>query len=331
MPKITPGTLGAVAAVALLLALPPILDLVGAPFYVDVATRIAIFAIAAVALDLVLGYGGMVSFGHAAFIGVGAYTVGILSTHASNGTLLFDGALPISGTHSALIAWPLAVLASALAAFFIGLVSLRTRGVYFIMITLAFAQMIYFFFVSLETYGGDDGLSLWERSSLLGLDLYDSTVFYYLVIFILIAVLVFCRRLVGARFGRVIVGARENERRMNAIGFPTYRYKLVCFTISGAIAGLAGALLANQTEFVSPSLLHWTRSGELIVMVVLGGMGTLLGPVVGAIFFLLLEDVLSELTQHWMIIFGPLLILVVLFANRGLLGLLRRGTGNDTR
>ena len=199
------------------------------------------------------------------------------------------------------------------------------------MITLAFAQMIYFFFVSLETYGGDDGLSLWERSSLLGLDLYDSAVFYYLVIFILIAVLVFCRRLVGARFGRVIVGARENERRMNAIGFPTYRYKLVCFTISGAIAGLAGALLANQTEFVSPSLLHWTRSGELIVMVVLGGMGTLLGPVVGAIFFLLLEDVLSELTQHWMIIFGPLLILVVLFANRGLLGLLRRGTGNDTR
>lgn len=315
--------LGALLGIALLIALPPVLELLDASFYVDVASRIAIFAIAAVALNLVLGYGGMVSFGHAAFIGLGAYTVGILSTHASTGTLLFQGALPVGGTHSALIAWPLAVIASAAAAFLIGLVSLRTRGVYFIMITLAFAQMIYFFFVSLETYGGDDGLSLWQRSTLPGLDLYDPAAFYYVVVFVLIAVLAVCRRLVSARFGRVIVGARENDRRMNALGFPTYRYKLVCFTISGAIAGLAGALLANQTEFVSPSLLHWARSGELIIMVVVGGIGTLLGPVLGAIFFLLLEDVLSEITQHWMIIFGPLLILVVLFANRGLLGLLR--------
>lgn len=327
MPKLTPGTLGALLGIALLIALPPVLELLDASFYVSVATRIAIFAIAAVALDLALGYGGMVSFGHAAFVGIGAYTVGILSSHASNGTLLFDGALPIGGTHAALIAWPLAVIAAAMAAFLIGLVSLRTRGVYFIMITLAFAQMVYFFFVSLETYGGDDGLALWQRSDLLGLDLYDPLVFYYLVVFVLVAVLAGSRRLVAARFGRVIVGARENERRMNAIGFPTYRYKLVCFTISGAIAGLAGALLANQTEFVSPSLLHWTRSGELIIMVVLGGMGTLLGPVLGAVFFLLLEDVLSDFTQHWMIIFGPLLVLVALFANRGLLGLFRQRPG----
>ncbi len=313
--------LGILLALAALLAVPPAAQAADAPFWIDVVSRILIFALAAISLDLVLGYGGMVSFGHAAFVGVGAYVVAILAHHAAAGTPVTSWPIAVPGTRSALIAWPAAALASAAVAFLVGLVSLRTTGVYFIMITLAFAQMIYFFFVSLESYGGDDGIGLDARSGTAGLlDLHDETVFYYLVAGILVIVLALCRRLVRSRFGMVVQGSRENDRRMQALGFPTYRYRLVCFTISGAIAGLAGALLANQTEFVSPAFLHWSRSGELIVMVVLGGVGTLFGPVLGAAAFLLLEDVLSGYTQHWMILFGPALILIVLFARRGLLG-----------
>jgi len=301
----------------LLLLLPPVALALDEPFYVSLASRIVIYGLAAASLDLILGFGGMVSFGHAAFFGAGGYVVGILFVHGFEGTD-FLGLVP--GSDNALVVWPLAMVVAGLLALVIGAVSLRTGGVYFIMITLAFAQMLYFFFVSLETYGGDDGLSMYGRSRIPGLDLSGDATFYYVCLAILLLFLGLGRRLVGSRFGMVIRGVRENERRMTALGFPTYRYKLACFSLAGAAAGLAGALIANQTEFVSPSLMHWTRSGEIMVMVILGGMGTLFGPVFGAAAFLLLEEVLSAWTEHWMIVLGPVLIFVVLFARRGVYG-----------
>ena len=277
-------------------------------FYTRLAGRILIYGLCALSLDLILGYGGMVSFGHAGFLGIGAYTVGILSTH---------------GFASAWIAWPAAMVLAAAAALLIGAVSLRTSGPYFIMITLAFSQMLYYFFSGLADYGGDDGMALWSRNSIGGpVDLGDHTTFYYSVLIILTIVFYLCRRLVRSRFGMVIQGARENERRMRAIGFPTYRYRLVCFMISGAVAGLSGALIANQALYVSPALMHWSRSGEILVMVILGGMGSLTGPILGAVGLLLTEEVLSEYTEHWMIVLGPLLITMVLFARGGIYGLL---------
>ena len=305
------------AALAMALLLPPMALAMDEPFFVSLASRMLIYGLAAASLDLILGFGGMVSFGHAAFFGVGGYTVGILFAHGFEGSGFLG---LIAGSDNALIVWPLAMLISGLLALVIGAVSLRTGGVYFIMITLAFAQMLYFFFVSLETYGGDDGLSMYGRSRLPGLDLSDDTTFYYVCLAFLLLFLWLGRRLTGSRFGMVIAGVRENERRMTALGFPVYRYKLACFAIAGAAAGLAGALIANQTEFVSPSLMHWTRSGEIMVMVIMGGMGTLVGPVLGAAAFLLLEELLSGWTEHWMIVLGPLLILIVLFAKRGIHG-----------
>ena len=304
-------------ALAIALLLPAVALGLDKPFFVTLASRMLIYGLAAVSLDLILGFGGMVSFGHAAFFGVGGYTVGILFAHGFDGSA-FLGIFP--GGDNALIVWPLAMLVSGLLALVIGAVSLRTGGVYFIMITLAFAQMLYYFFVSLETYGGDDGLSMYGRSRLPGLDLSDDATFYYVCLALLLVFLWLGRRLVASRFGMVIAGVRENERRMVALGFPVYRYKLACFAIAGAVAGLAGALAANQTEFVSPGLMHWTKSGEIMVMVIMGGMGTLVGPVFGAAVFLLLEEVLSKWTEHWMIVLGPLLILIVLFAKRGLYG-----------
>jgi len=309
------------AALALaLVALPSIAQALGQPFYISLASRILIFGLAAMSLDLILGYGGMVCFGHAAFVGIGAYVVGILSHHAAEDSLLL-GLFP--GTASGWIAWPLAMLVAAVAAFLIGLVSLRTKGVAFIMITLAFAQMIYFFFVSLRTYGGDDGLSLGGRSSFTSLiSLRDKATFYYIALGVLALVYVLLRRLTRSRFGMVLRGAKDNERRMVHLGFPIVRYKLAAFTLAGGLAGLAGALLVNQGNFVSPQMLHWTRSGEIIVMVVLGGMGSLGGPVLGAAVFLLLEEILSSYTEHWQIFLGPILLLVVLFARQGLMGAL---------
>jgi len=305
------------AALAIALLLPAVALGLDKPFFVTLASRMLIYGLAAASLDLILGFGGMVSFGHAAFFGVGGYTVGILFAHGFDGSA-FLGLFP--GGDNALIVWPMAMLVSGLLALVIGAVSLRTGGVYFIMITLAFAQMLYYFFVSLETYGGDDGLSMYGRSRLPGLDLSDDATFYYVCLALLLVFLWLGRRLVASRFGMVIAGVRENERRMVALGFPVYRYKLACFAIAGAVAGLAGALAANQTEFVSPGLMHWTKSGEIMVMVIMGGMGTLVGPVFGAAVFLLLEEVLSKWTEHWMIVLGPLLILIVLFAKRGLYG-----------
>jgi len=301
-------TLVLVVGGVLLALVPPVAALTSQPFYLDLVRRMMIFAIAAVSLDLILGYGGMVSFGHAAYLGIGAYAVGIPAFH---------------GVENGMIQWGLAIVASALVALVIGAISLRTSGVAFIMITLAFAQMLYYLGISLETYGGDNGLRLAARSRFGGpIDLRQPAVFYYLVLALLVLLLALGSRLVGSRFGMVIRAARSNEARARAIGFSPFRYKLTAFTIAGAAGGLAGALLANQTEYLTPDFMHWTRSGEIMFMVILGGMGTLFGPVIGAVALLLLEDVLSALTEHWQIILGPILILVVLFAKRGLWGLL---------
>ena len=306
----SPRALTLAAGVLMLALVPVAAELLDQPFYVDLFRRIMIFAIAALSLDLILGYGGMVSFGHAAYLGIGAYAVGVLTHH---------------GIANGYLQWSLAILGSALVALAIGAVSIRTSGVYFIMITLAFTQMLYYLGISIEEYGGDDGMRLAVRSQFPGLlDLRNATAFYYLVLGILLLFLLLGQRLVNARFGMVIRAARSNEPRARAIGFSPYRYKLTAFVISGAMCGLAGALLVNQTEYLTPEFMHWTRSGEIMFMVILGGMGTLAGPIVGAVVLLLLEDVLSGWTVHWQIILGPFLVLVVLFAKRGLFGLLPR-------
>jgi branched-chain amino acid transport system permease protein len=296
---------GLLAALALV---PVYCHATGNFFLLSLFTRIVILALAAVSLNLIMGFGGMVSFGHAAYIGIGGYAVGILAHE---------------GAASGLIQWPLALVVSALFALVIGALSLRTRGVYFIMITLAFAQMIYYVGVGLSRYGGDDGLTIYRRSQFGGLvDLSNKTVFYYLCFVLLLATVYFVWRLVNSRFGLVIQGARSNDRRMRAIGFPTFRYRLACFVIAGTICGLAGVLLANHTDFISPAMMHWTRSGDLIIMAVLGGMGSVLGPVMGAVALLVLEETLSGITEYWQIILGPMLLCVVLFARGGIDGVL---------
>lgn len=314
-------------ALALAIAFPHVMAALDASFYVSLATRILIFALAALSLDLILGYGGLVSFGHAAFMGVGGYTVGILFQHSAMTTPLFG----LPGTQSAFIVWPLGMLLSGLFALVIGAICLRTRGVFFIMITLAFAQMLFYLFVSLRPYGGEDGIPLWSRSTFHGLlDLEDNLTLYYVCLVILALATLLALRLVRSPFFQVIRGAKDNERRMIALGYPVYRYQLVAFVISGMLAGLAGILLANASGFVGPAYLAWTRSGELIVMVVLGGMGTVIGPLIGAATLLLLEEFIPELLdlvragwgEHWQIVLGPLLLAIVLFAPRGLLGLL---------
>ena len=303
------GRLLRLAGTLCLLCLPLAAWLFGEPFYVSLGSRMMIFALAALSLDLILGYGGMASFGHAAFLGIGAYVVGILATH---------------GITSGLLQWPCAMASAALVALLVGAVSLATTGVYFIMITLAFGQMCYYAAQSLEKYGGDDGMTLWHRSEFAGLlELSNAYVFYYVVLGILLGCLYVSWRLVRSRFGVVLQGIRENERRMQALGFATYRYKLAGFVMAGGLAGLAGALLANQTEFVSPAFLHWSRSGEMLFMVTLGGMGSLVGPLLGAAVFLGLEELISSYTAHWKMLFGPLLVLFVLTMRRGFYGMLR--------
>jgi branched-chain amino acid transport system permease protein len=237
----------------------------------------------------------------------------------------------VEGTENAFVVWPLAMLMGGLFALVIGAISLRTTGISFIMITLAFAQMLFYLAIGLRKYGGEDGIALYGKSQLVPpLDLFDRNTFYYVCLGLLVAFLAVCRRLTRSRFGMAVQGARINERRMKALGFSPYRYKLTAFVISGAGAGLSGALLANAAEFVGPAYMSWQRSGELIVMVVLGGMGTLFGPVAGAAAFLLLEEWLADLTEHWQIILGPVLLFVVIFARRGLWGWVA-GQGREDR
>jgi branched-chain amino acid transport system permease protein len=310
--------LAPLACLALLLVLPPLLEATDQAFYISLLTRVLIAGLAAASLDLILGYGGMVSFGHAAFLGVGGYVFGILMTHGFMGDTLVLGSLEIPGTNEALIILPVAMVLAGLVALAVGAICLRTSGVHFIMITLAFAQMLYFLFVGLEAYGGDDGLSLWDRATLAGWTVSGDMATFYLSLAALVAFLLLARRLVESRFGMVIRAARQNERRLAALGLPVYRYKLACFALAGMAAGLAGALTVNHAEFVSPAMVHWTRSGEMLVMVILGGMGTLYGPVLGAAVYFLLEHLLSGWTEHWMAAFGPALVLAVLFFRGGL-------------
>ena len=322
---VTPRTIVIVALLLGLTLLPIYVSLTGDRFLLTLFTRIVILAIAAVSLNLILGYGGMMSFGHAAYLGIGGYTVAILS---------------FEGVQSGFVQWPAALAASALFALVIGALSLRTRGVYFIMITLAFAQMAYYLASGMARYGSDDGLGLDSRSRFGGLiDLSNRTSFYYVCLFLLFASIFLIWRFTRSRFGMVLRGTRSNETRMLAIGFPTYRYKLAAFVIAGTLCGLAGALIANHTEFVSPAMMFWTRSGDLIVMVVLGGMGSLFGPLLGAVALLFLEQFLPaaihavvqpfnpagavKAGEYWQIVLGPLLLLVVLFARGGIDGLLR--------
>ena len=302
--------------------LPLLAEATDQTFLIPFFRRCLIYGIAAVSLDLILGYGGMVSLGHAAFFGIGTYGVGILAYHYAEGTPFLSWPLEISGSNDALLVWPVSVMVTALFALVIGALSLRTSGVYFLMITLAFAQMLFFFFISLEIYGGDDGMSMFERNSLFNLDLNNDTTFYYICFVVLVLFLLYSHRLIHSRFGMVIKGCKQNEQRMKTLGFPIYFYKLMAFTFSGAGAGLAGILMSNHLEYISPDLLHWTQSGEILIMVILGGMGTLFGAVFGAIAFLSIEEILSAYTEHWMLYFGPILILVVLFSKRGLYGLL---------
>lgn len=313
----------------ILFTLPFIAQWAGQPFWIDLTTRIVIYGIAAMSLDIILGYGGMVSLGHAMFLGIGAYSMGILTHHSFEGSVVPFLPGEWTGSTSGFIHLAASILASGLLGLIIGLLSLRTAGVYFIMITLAFAQMMFFFFIALPTYGGEDGLNVWNRSELPGLDLSDSMTFYFVCLVLLCAFWFIARRLVDSRFGGVLRGCKQNEQRLKALGYNTIRYKLIAFTIAGAGAGLAGGLLANLTEFVGPGTMHWTKSGELIVMVLLGGMGTLIGPVLGSAALLLLEEILSGYTEHWMIVLGPILLLVVLFARRGIYGFLAGKEAKD--
>ncbi len=289
-----------------MLALPDLLAFFDQSYYISLATRILIFALAASSLNLVLGFGGMVSLGHAAFFGVGAYVAAICQQ---------------SGMVESLVAFPLAMLVAGLFALLVGAISLRTRGVYFIMITLAFAQMVYYLFISASLWGGDDGLLLSQRMQFAGISLADDNALFYVALGLLTAIMLLLSRLADARFGRTIQAIRENETRMEALGYPVFRYRLVCFVLGGAIAGLAGALLANLTGLASPSLLQWTQSGTLLVMVIIGGVGYLYGGVVGAVVLLLLEESLLGFFEHWHIALGLLLIAIVLFAPKGVAAL----------
>lgn len=304
-----------------LAVVPPVAFVVGEKFWLDIATRLVILSIAAVSLNLVLGYGGMISFGHAAFIGLGAYAVGIPSYHA-----LYGGFEAIA-SHNGFFHFGLAVLVSAVFALITGAICLRTKGVHFIMITMAFGQMMFFAIVSLEIYGGDDGLTIDTRSEFPAISFDDPLSLYGFCLLTLFAVLFIVHRLVNSRFGMVIQGAKQNEERIRALGINAYVYKLTAYVISGAICGFAGALLGNFTTFISPEMMDWTRSGELMFMVILGGTAFLFGPLLGAAIFLLLEEVLSSFTIYWHLPFGVLLILSVLFMKGGISGFLARWGG----
>ena len=293
-------------ATIVLALLPPVVLAIGQPFYLDLARRILILAIAAVSLNLILGYGGLVSFGHAAYLGIGAYAVGILGFY---------------GIGNGWIHLLVAVVASAIVAAAIGAVSIRTSGIYFIMITLAFTQMLYYLGISVAEFGGDDGMRLKTKSQFPLVDLKDPVIFYYVALVLLLLSVFVTYKIVNSRFGLVLRATKSNEPRSRAIGFSPYPYRLAAFVISGAMCGLSGALYANHTNYITPNLMSWQQSGDLMFMVILGGMATTSGPVIGAFALLLVEDLLAGWTQHWQVILGPLLILSVIFFRRGLAGI----------
>ena len=310
------GTVNLVLAL-LLLALPFAAQMLGEPFYVTLATRMAILALAAAGLNLALGFGGLVSFGHAAFFGIGGYAAGILASHAFNAEPL----LGLPGTDQMPVIWLVAALACALVALPIGAISLRTSGVYFIMITLAFAQMVYYFAISWPAYGGQDGLSITMRNGFPGLNTASPLSFFLVCYALLMAALALMWRIRDSRFGAALQAARQNEVRVAAIGIRPYHVRLAAFVVSAVVTGVAGALFADLNRFVSPSMMSWQMSGELIVLVILGGTGRLFGPVAGAILYVLLEFALGGLTERWQLFLGFILLGVVLFARGGIVGL----------
>src|SRR5436190_21620361 len=293
-------------ALAALALVPAVATVAEAPFYIGLFARIIVFAIAAVSLNLILGYGGLVSFGHAAYLGIGAYAVGILAFYG-----FFNGWLQFL----------VAIVASALVALAIGAISIRTSGVYFIMITLAFTQLLYYLGISLAEFGGDDGMRLKRRSQLGIVDLNDPVQFYYLALVVMLLAVYITYRIVNSRFGLVLRAAKSNEARSRAIGFSPYPYRLTAFVIAGAMCGLAGALYGNHTNYITPGFMSWQQSGDIMFMVILGGMASTAGPVLGAFALLLFEDLLSGWAQHWQVILGPLLVLSVIFFRRGLAGI----------
>jgi branched-chain amino acid transport system permease protein len=298
---------------AVLLLAPLLSKALGSSFYLSLATRIVIYAIAASGLNLLLGYAGQASMGHSTFLGLGMYVVGIGGFHGLSNGWLQGGVM---------------VLLITVIATLTGLVALRTRGVAFIMITLAFGQMFYFLVVSLKRYGGDDGLQIDQRSVFDPLPGLDSKIaLYYTALAVLLVTMYGIWRTVHGRFGYVLRGFQANERRMLAAGFPRLRYQIVAYVASALICGIAGMLLANLTVFASPSTMSWQTSGDLLLMVVFGGMGTVIGPVVGAVVYLLLEEVLSGLTQHWMVVLGPLIVIVALVSSQGLWGVVLQRFG----
>lgn len=283
-------------------------------FYVAYFARILIYAIAVVALNLALGFGGLVSLGHALFLGLGAYSVALPAFY---------------GIDNGWVHLFFCLLSCAVAGLITGAISLRTSGIGFIMITLAFAQMLYFVLVGLVMYGGDDGLSITSRNELPFLDLGDNSTFYYVCLAILIFWVWLCRRIVNSPFGMVLRGFKENERRNINLGYAPLRYKLSAFVFSAAGTGLAGALWANYALYASPDMAAWLKSGEFMAMIILGGMGTIFGPVLGTAVYLGLEQMLTGWTENWMLFLGPVLVLVVLFSKRGLFGLLVGSKGHD--
>jgi branched-chain amino acid transport system permease protein len=309
------------AIVAAFLAVPVIAAMTGSNALLNMASRVAIYAIVALSLDLLVGWSALVSFGHAAFFGLGGYAVAIAAFHLADGSTIFGW----SGSNEALVTLPLAMVVAGGAALAIGALSLRTSGVYFIMITLAFAQMIYFLFVALKYYGGDDGLSLAGRNRLAGYRMTDAASFYWLCLAVLAACVVIQWRILGSRFGIVLRAAAASERRALAVGLPVYRYRLAAFVIAGAMAGLAGGLSVNLTRFASPDMMSWLHSGEFLVMIIMGGLASLGGPIVGAAAFLLVESTLSAATQYWQVVFGPFVLAVALFMPKGIWGFVRGG------
>ena len=300
------------------------------PFIITLVTKAAILALAGVGLNIALGLGGLVSFGHAAFFGIGGYAMGVLASHAQSYTPLMETPILIEGTKSMLVIWGVAVVTAALAALLIGVLSLRTTGVYFIMITLAFGQMLYYFAISWPAYGGEDGLSIYIRNDFPGLNTLDPIQFFGIAFTVLAIVLFVAGRLAKAPFGLALSAARQNPERVETVGIAPFRLRLVAFIVSGAVTGLAGALFADLNRFVSPTMFSWQTSGEIMVFVILGGVGRLFGPVAGAALFILLEHVLGGLSDYWHVYLGLLLLLVVLFARGGLIGTLAgRETAHD--
>lgn len=310
-----------------LLVFAVVANMIGEAYWVTLATRAAIFALAGVGLNLALGNGGMISFGHAAYFGIGGYVVGILATHAQNYMPIYDGWVLIEGTQQMLITWPLAIIIGGLAALLVGSLCLRTDGAYFIMITLAFGQMFYYFAISWSAYGGEDGMSIYVRGGFPGLNTLAPLPFFLLSFALLTVGLLVVRTLNKSPFGLALNAVRFSPARVETVGISSKRLKLIAFVISGMITALAGALFADLNRYVSPAMFSWTISGEIMIFVILGGVARLIGPVLGAIVFVALEETLGGLSEFWHIYLGILLLVIVLFAKGGIAGVLIKKKG----